>query len=430
MLDKKKLLILIIFLILNIFEFSYSVKAEIESTIFLESNKQFLENGEEIEVTVNIENTKIAAFDLNLHFDSKKLEIVSSPENSNVVDDRIIFVWYDEKGGENSKQEELASFKFKAIDEGIANFAVDGNCYTEKGENVKIDFKELQIQIGEISEENINLELQKQKEEVKQIDEAKNNAKLQFLRIDKEGLNPNFSNDIFNYYLTVDNSVNKIDILAVPENTNAKVEITGNYNLVDGLNVVKIQVTSQDESIKNIYEINITKTKNLEAANTNLETLAIENELLYPEFNNDETTYKVEVSNEVTKLNLLAIPENEKASISVLGNEDLKEGNNDIKILVTAENGFTKKEIIIKVYKRSQSEEEAYLTNQAKKEELLKNAYTLEKIYKSEEQEIVQEENIVKNEDYNKESYAKNIGKFVLVVIIFLVIVIIIHNLK
>ncbi len=430
MLDKKKLLILIIFLILNIFEFSYSVKAEIESTIFLESNKQFLENGEEIEVTVNIENTKIAAFDLNLHFDSKKLEIVSSPENSNVVDDRIIFVWYDEKGGENSKQEELASFKFKAIDEGIANFAVDGNCYTEKGENVKIDFKELQIQIGEISEENINLELQKQKEEVKQIDEAKNNAKLQFLRIDKEGLNPNFSNDIFNYYLTVDNSVNKIDILAVPENTNAKVEITGNYNLVDGLNVVKIQVTSQDESIKNIYEINITKTKNLEAANTNLETLAIENELLYPEFNNDETTYKVEVSNEVTKLNLLAIPENEKASISVLENEDLKEGNNDIKILVTAENGFTKKEIIIKVYKRSQSEEEAYLTNQAKKEELLKNAYTLEKIYKSEEQEIVQEENIVKNEDYNKESYAKNIGKFVLVVIIFLVIVIIIHNLK
>lgn len=430
MLDKKKLLILIIFLILNIFEFSYSVKAEIESTIFLESNKQFLENGEEIEVTVNIENTKIAAFDLNLHFDSKKLEIVSSPENSNVVDDRIIFVWYDEKGGENSKQEELASFKFKAIDEGIANFAVDGNCYTEKGENVKIDFKELQIQIGEISEENINLELQKQKEEVKQIDEAKNNAKLQFLRIDKEGLNPNFSNDIFNYYLTVDNSVNKIDILAVPENTNAKVEITGNYNLVDGLNVVKIQVTSQDESIKNIYEINITKTKNLEAANTNLETLAIENELLFPEFNNDETTYKVEVSNEVTKLNLLAIPENEKASISVLGNEDLKEGNNDIKILVTAENGFTKKEIIIKVYKRSQSEEEAYLTNQAKKEELLKNAYTLEKIYKSEEQEIVQEENIVKNEDYNKESYAKNIGKFVLVVIIFLVIVIIIHNLK
>ena len=60
----------------------------------------------------------------------------------------------------------------------------------------------------------------------------------------------------------------------------------------------------------------------------------------------------------------------------------------------------------------------------------MKNAYTLEKIYKSEEQEIVQEENIVKNEDYNKESYAKNIGKFVLVVIIFLVIVIIIHNLK
>ena len=55
MLDKKKLLILIIVLILNIFEFSYSVKAEIESTIFLESNKQFLENGEEIEVTVNID---------------------------------------------------------------------------------------------------------------------------------------------------------------------------------------------------------------------------------------------------------------------------------------------------------------------------------------------------------------------------------------
>lgn len=56
-----------------------------------------------------------------------------------------------------------------------------------------------------------------------------------------------------------------------------------------------------------------------ESVNANLEVLAIEGELLEPNFEPDVTEYKLEVSNEVTKLNILAIPEDESSKIEIKG---------------------------------------------------------------------------------------------------------------
>ncbi len=118
----------------------------------------------------------------------------------------------------------------------------------------------------------------------------------------------------------------------------------------------------------------------IEEENTNLETLAIENEIIYPAFSNDVTEYSVQISNETTTLNILAIPEDEEGEVKIDGNENLVEGDNLITISVTSPNGEVTKEYQINVYKRNYEEELEYEDNQDKLEEELENAYETEKI--------------------------------------------------
>lgn len=136
---------------------------------------------------------------------------------------------------------------------------------------------------------------------------------LKNLRINHEGILPSFSPDIKEYYLTVSENINKIDVEAIPENPNLKVEITGNDNLKIGENLITINVTGEDE----IYNIHVLKTDNYENLNNNLEVLSIENGLLDPPFDSNITEYKLEVMYDVKNLNILAVPENEDAIIEI-----------------------------------------------------------------------------------------------------------------
>lgn len=220
------------------------------------------------------------------------------------------------------------------------------------------------------------------------------NANLQSLRLNIEGLVPDFQSDIYKYDLTISNAINDIEVLGVSENPNAKIEITGNTGLKEGQNLIRVKVISEDETQTKEYIITVTKTANLELANTNLETLAIQNALLTPAFDNHITQYDTEVSNELTKLNLLAIPENEKAKVQISGNENLQEGNNIITVVVTAANGITKREYRINVYKRNVTEEEIYKKEQEQLQEKLEQAYEIEKTSDVKEgaRSVVQEE--------------------------------------
>lgn len=61
------------------------------------------------------------------------------------------------------------------------------------------------------------------------------------------------------YYLTVESTVNDLSITAVPTNEKAKVEIEGNKKFVIGKNTVKINVTSEDGTKKETYQLIVTK---------------------------------------------------------------------------------------------------------------------------------------------------------------------------
>lgn len=331
---KKRISCLFILLLIgcSFFTSSYALKT---GTVYLESNKETLEKEDEIEISVNLKDTKTAAFNFSLYFDNTKFEYISNIENTNVIGNRIVFVWYDTSGGNEAKQGELVKFKFKAKENGIATFNLQGEFYSEKGQLIETNFEEKQVRIGK--EESI-LEMQSQGE--KGTDSSTSNASLQSLRLNIEGITPNFEKVVYEYYLTVGNSVKEIDVLAVSENPNANVEITGNTNLKEGLNVINIVVTSEDKTIKNTYTIQVTKTANLELANTNLEILAIENALLNPPFDAIETNYKTEISNEVENIKILAVPQNEKAVVKISGKDNLKQGNNLVTVEVIAPNRF------------------------------------------------------------------------------------------
>ncbi len=102
----------------------------------------------------------------------------------------------------------------------------------------------------------------------------------------------------------------------------------------------------------------------------------------------DNTTYKITVGNNVSSLNIVAEPTNERANVTIEGNNQLEVGSNIVKVIVTAENG-TKATYKIKVRKLSVPISEQVITPNV--ETPSKNE-TTSNVAKN---EIVQEENIV-----------------------------------
>ena len=203
---------------------------------------------------------------------------------------------------------------------------------------------------------------------------------LDTLRLNIEGLNPVFDPNVYDYYINITNDINEIEVIAKPKNERSTVEVIGNKNLKQGINYIEIKVISENKTNEQTYKIEVTKTADIKKANTNLETLAVQDVLLEPAFDNNITNYKVEVSETINELNILAIPEDENGKIEIIGNENLKQGENIIKIVITAPNGITNKEIEINVYKRNSSEEQNYIEREKSDEQKLEEAYKVKKV--------------------------------------------------
>ena len=220
-----------------------------------------------------------------------------------------------------------------------------------------------------------------------------NSLNLEVLRTNYESIIPDFNKNIFQYYLVVDETVEDINITAIAENKKAEVIITGNKNLKMGLNIIKITVSLNGDS-KN-YTINVTKTKNIAEANTNLETLAIEYHDLNPEYNSNITNYHIEIGKDENNVNVLAIPEDKNAKVKVEGNKELNYGQNNVLVTVMARDGITTRKYNIEIYKRNEEEE------QKREEEIKLNMQKANNLLKEKQIERVSTKT---SEDKKKES--------------------------
>ena len=357
---KKRIIIsfnLILILLFTIF----CTNSLAESEIDLIASKNNVAVDEEFNVTVNANNKAIAAYTIWIYFDNEKVDCILNENSLNAIDNRVIYTWISETG-RNENLNELVQITFKAKQEGIASFSIIGEFYNENGETMDIKYNQVEVEIGE----NYLVDAQAENEKLENSSQviSDNNAKLKIMRLNEEGVNPNFNQDINEYYLIVNENTEKLDVTAIPENDEAEVKISGNDNLKNGLNKIKITVTSKDKTNTEEYVINVTKTNNKKDANADLETLAVENYTLSPDYQNIVTNYTLEITNTTEKLNILAIPQNENAKVQIQGNENLKIGQNQVIITVTAANEITNKKYIIDVHRRNEEEETEYAKQQ------------------------------------------------------------------
>ena len=175
------------------------------------------------------------------------------------------------------------------------------------------------------------------------------NADLKSLEVDAEGLSPEFNKNVTEYYLVVGLEVENIKVNAKTDDINADVVVSGNTDLDEGENKIRITVKAEAGNTKT-YIINVTRTDNEELVNANLKSLSINGFELYPTFKPNIYNYNVNINEIMTSLDIKAEAENEKAKLEIEGNSDLKEGDNVIKINVTAEDGETVRTYKINAY--------------------------------------------------------------------------------
>ncbi len=187
------------------------------------------------------------------------------------------------------------------------------------------------------------------------------NAALKSLKVDQEGLTPEFSKDIENYVLNVPSTVENLKVTAEPEDAKATVKIIGNEGLKEGDNKVTITVTAEDGSIKTYL---LTVTKGVENTQTlGLQSLTIKGIDFTDVFKPDVYEYTIEVKEDITKLEIEAVANEENATVEITGNEDLEDGENVITILVKSADGENVVTYQITVNKAKQTEAVAETTN-------------------------------------------------------------------
>lgn len=339
----KKVIILVVLILFASINLCFA-----QSGMQVIANKNIIEKDEEVEISINLNNVEVVAFTLEIYWDATKLEYVKGPENSNKVNDRIVYTWVNEDA-QNINEINIGNFIFKGIENGKVKIVVTGEFYNSAGANVDIEDTDIELQIGKIEEKVIK--------EESSIHASDDNTNLKILRINHEGISPGFSSDIKEYYFIANDKIDGLEVTVVPENEAANVTITGNSNFKFGSNIINIEVQSKDKTKKEVYKIYVTKTKNVDLANANLENLAIRQATLNPEFDYNVTKYYVEVANDIDKLDILAVPQKQNATVSIVGNDEINIGDTKIDVVVSAQDGITIKKYEITVHRRNELEE-------------------------------------------------------------------------
>lgn len=183
-----------------------------------------------------------------------------------------------------------------------------------------------------------------------------------------------FRSNTTSYSVTVPADTESVEVYAEAQDSRATISGTGTVNLQEGENTVNVVVTAENGTTKT-YTIIITREA---AENTEENTEIIEGEglaslniqdlELSPKFETNVYEYTAKYIGEGTTLQIEADPTNEEYQVEIVGNEDLKEGENLITILVSDSDGNNVATYQITVNK-SLVDEEALAREQAEQEQ-------------------------------------------------------------
>ncbi len=250
--------------------------------------------------------------------------------------------------------------------------------YTFNGQEVsKNDINKLSLKTGE-NVITVTVEAQDKTTSTYKvvIDKAKSsNNYLKSLAVtSNEGtLSPKFDKNKLSYEIEVESNVSAISLEAKAKSSKATLSYTfngittnslTNLNLRTGPNTVKIMVTAQDGS-KRTYKVIINRKSKEDVLDTNCYLKELTDSLGKIDFDPDQTYYTFSVDKDTNDISLTAKPSSTKANVEYVFNnttvDDLSKltllpGDNTVKIIVTAEDGITKKEYTVVINKQLEDE--------------------------------------------------------------------------
>ena len=172
-----------------------------------------------------------------------------------------------------------------------------------------------------------------------------------------------FQKDKTEYSVEVPEEVEEIEVYAEATNPKAQINGTGKVQLKNGKNKIIVQVTAEDGTTRT-YTLEVTR-GGTEATETNdsedgfgLSSLKIKDLILSPDFKTGTYEYTIELTEDLSSLDIEAIATDEDATIEIIGNENLQQGENTITILVRNEETDETATYQIMVNKNVTAEEE------------------------------------------------------------------------
>ena len=317
----------ILFMVFAFIVFAVNANAADFST-YVSSNKTSITAGEQFTVTIGVKNAKnLYGMTGALTYDSNKLSLVGNNGANNFAVTVGKNLVVDSATGKSGTFK-VATLTFKAK----SSFAI--------GESTAIKISSVtgsdgsKTLTGESSYIN-----------VKMVAPKSSNNYLNSLSVSTGKIS--FNKTTTSYKLTVGFDVTSVTINAQAEDSKAKVSGTGTKNLNLYNNDIKVVVTAENGSART-YTISIIRkdkdgnTREL-SSDTYLKSITIKDYSFL--FDKDTKEYTILLKNN-SKLDISAIGNNGGATIEVMEPEVYAQGNNIIKIIVTAENGATDTYII------------------------------------------------------------------------------------
>ena len=172
------------------------------------------------------------------------------------------------------------------------------------------------------------------------------------------GIRPNdfkgFNRNKLSYNVIVHYETESVEVYAKKGHDKQTISGTGTKKLNVGSNKVDVVVIAEDGIAKKIYTINITRKEKADSNNNTtddneideeepeeigfgLSELTIKGIDLEPQFQTDIYEYRIELKEDLDKLDLSTLATEIGTEIEIMGNENLQEGENVITIIVKGE---------------------------------------------------------------------------------------------
>ena len=189
--------------------------------------------------------------------------------------------------------------------------------------------------------------------------EKSNIATLDKLTVTNGSFNPSFNKDTLEYNVTVPVETTDFDINATTTEPHASITSgVGHYTMTESTKEIEVVVVSEDLTETKTYKLNISRTK---SSDNTLSSITVSEGSLSPEFNQNTTSYTVNVGGSIDSIDIEATLSDSRAKIlSGTGTHNLNVGNNTITITVESESGAKQNYVITVV--RAKKENNNLLT--------------------------------------------------------------------